>query len=382
MATCRHILLAILWLLGTLTVCRGGIWAYVKWDAGGPQVGLADIEEEIPDEAVASGYYSNEINSTGWAYLEVKTSASAPDERQAYSAGVVEGYLTRDLIWYHWMNLLQDYCINKSSVCDMVEKFIDDNEDFVGRNLERNPEDPYWYQVKLFYIQLEGLAYGYNGATKNPDEKLSLRDVFWLNLLGDLDELAYALVVRHNGSAPAPDADERCTGLVKLLPDHSDLYVAHVTWNSYQSMLRVQKMYDLQYGATPSCREKLPGRRMTMSSYPGFVQSSDDFYVVSSGLVVAETTIGNTNASLFLEVQPEDSLFEFVRAMVASRLATSGEQWAWFFKRYNSGTYNNQWYIVDYTRFSPAAGRAPARLRRGLLWLLEQAPGYTASADM
>lgn len=29
----------------------------------------------------------------------------------------------------------------------MVEKFIDDNEDFVGRNLERNPEDPYWYQV-------------------------------------------------------------------------------------------------------------------------------------------------------------------------------------------------------------------------------------------
>jgi len=51
-----------------------------------------------------------------------------------------------------------------------------------------------------------------------------------------------------------------------------------------------------------------------------------------------ETTIGNSNASLWQYVQPLNSLFEGIRSMVANRLATSGGEWSEIFSRYNSGT--------------------------------------------
>lgn len=42
-----------------------------------------------------------------------------------------------------------------------------------------------------------------------------------------------------------------CSALIKLLPGHSDLLVAHNTWNSYQNMLRVIKKYWFQFREGP-----------------------------------------------------------------------------------------------------------------------------------
>jgi hypothetical protein len=61
--------------------------------------------------------------------------------------------------------------------------------------------------------------------------------------------------------------------------------------------------------------------------------------------------------------------------MVANRLATTGKQWTKFFARRNSGTYNNQWMILDYNRFEPGMDASDTR---GLLWVLEQLPGRAA----
>jgi len=61
-----------------------------------------------------------------------------------------------------------------------------------------------------------------------------------------------------------------------------------------------------------------------------------------------ETTIGNSNASLWQHVQPLNSLFEGIRSMVANRLATSGEEWSKLFSRFNSGTYVNSDLIIMY----------------------------------
>ena len=48
------------------------------------------------------------------------------------------------------------------------------------------------------------------------------------------------------------------------------------------------------------------------------------------------------------------------------------------FGRYNSGTYNNQWMIVDYKRFK----KGDTVLRPGLLWILEQIPGTVMAEDV
>ncbi len=48
------------------------------------------------------------------------------------------------------------------------------------------------------------------------------------------------------------------------------------------------------------------------------------------------------------------------------------------FVRFNSGTYNDQWMIVDLNRFNASL----TALEPGTLWVLEQIPGYYEAKDM
>ena len=77
-------------------------------------------------------------------------------------------------------------------------------------------------------------------------------------------------------------------------------------------------------------------------------------------------------------MRPVGSVLEGVRATVANRLATTGEQWTELFRKRNSGTYNNQWMVVDYKLFKPGMGK----LKPGLLWILEQIPNLVHAEDM
>lgn len=54
--------------------------------------------------------------------------------------------------------------------------------------------------------------------------------------------------------------------------------------------------------------------------------------------VTLETTIGNRNPALWKYVQPKGCVMEWVRNVVANRLAVDGATWADVFKRFNSGT--------------------------------------------
>jgi hypothetical protein len=40
------------------------------------------------------------------------------------------------------------------------------------------------------------------------------------------------------------------------------------------------------------------------------------------------------------------------RVMVSNRLARSGKEWTKLFEKFNSGTYNNQWMVLDYNKAS------------------------------
>ena len=51
---------------------------------------------------------------------------------------------------------------------------------------------------------------------------------------------------------------------------------------------------------------------------------------------------------------------EWIRSLAANRLSQGGKEWTEIFSKFNSGTYNNQWMIVDYNLIKP--GLSPKNL--------------------
>ncbi|KAK7862395.1 hypothetical protein R5R35_004170 [Gryllus longicercus] len=367
---------------------------YVTLDESkGAQIHTADVTnfEDVPANWVAKAIFDNQINKTGWSFLELQSNGQATDEDQVYAAGVLEGYVTSELIYEHWFNTMKGFCDGREKTCRRIQKYLDKNNQWIKANIDsKEKKDPYWYQVKLFYIQLKGIKDGYNRGIKDASKHLKLNDLLWHNIQGDLEDLTTIFGPRVRSGGGRVTHEERwsrvlgsgsCSALVKVLPGATDLLVGHDTWSSYQNMLRVEKLYILPLRRLAGSPARVPGVAMSFSSYPGIVTSGDDFYIMSSGLVTLETTIGVNNDSLWKFVRPSQVL-ETVRSMVANRLAVGGRAWAALFRDYNSGTYNNQWMVVDYARWRAAGPEARARrLPSGLLWVLEQLPGLVVASD-
>lgn len=71
-------------------------------------------------------------------------------------------------------------------------------------------------------------------------------------------------------------------------------------------------------------------------------------------MAIIETTIGNSNTDLYHNILPI-SVPEWMRIVVANRLANSGKEWVDKFFVFNDGTYNNEWMITDYKQFTPGS---------------------------
>lgn len=65
------------------------------------------------------------------------------------------------------------------------------------------------------------------------------------------------------------------------------------------------------------------------------------------------------------------------RNLIANRLATDAPGWAAIYSRYNSGTYNNENFILDYKLFTPGMASLPDNL----FWVVDQAPGFMGAQD-
>jgi hypothetical protein len=157
---------------------------------------------------------------------------------------------------------------------------------------------------------------------------------------------------------------DRCSALVRFAS--GSLFVAHNTWSNYHTMLRVWKEYRLAF---PGVRSVTDHR---FSGYPGSLTSTDDYYELKEkGMVAVETTNSVFNVTLYRDFVGPECIVEWVRSIAANRLATSGQEWVRLFERHNSGTYNNQWMIVDLKRFVQGS----ETLANGTLWVAEQIPG-------
>uniref|UniRef100_A0A8C7PH00 Phospholipase B-like n=1 Tax=Oncorhynchus mykiss TaxID=8022 RepID=A0A8C7PH00_ONCMY len=343
------------------------------------QTGQLSLEEGFRDDYVAWANFTDDIKNSGWAYLEVTTSGRYNDSIQAYASGAVEAAVTSQLIYKHWMNTLMGYCgpfTFESGFCQRLKDYITSNLQWVRQQIEEHPHCPYWHQVRLALLQLKGLEDGYNDQLSFPSGPFTLNPFGFLlfQMGGDLEDLEGAL---NKSSHSRTLGSGSCSALIKLLPGNKDLLVSHDTWNIYQAMLRILKKYQFAYRVSPTDNDMIPGGTQAFSSYPGSIFSGDDFYILSTGLVTLETTIGNSNPALWKFVQPTGAVMEWLRNIVANRLATTGKVWAEIFSKHNSGTYNNQWMIVDYRHFTPGMTETKEQLFTVLEWMVIICSAFT-----
>ncbi|XP_046686333.1 putative phospholipase B-like 2 [Homalodisca vitripennis] len=311
---------------------------------------------------VVRSVYNKKYLTTGWDSFDLETNPEVDDNEQAFLAGYLEGAETHEAIYDHYFNTVRSTCDDKTELCQRINHYLDTNIEWIKGMVEQHAaNDPYWNQVNLFYLQMAGIVFGYNSVAPR-GKILTVRDIMWINFNWDFGDLESAM---KNETNKVLKGNSHCrTDQTAEVKD-----ILNLSSNPlYETMRRIMKRYYLPY-------KNVTGTMVSFSGYPGTLVSGDDFYIINSGLVVQETTNDNNNASLWAYVRPTGQVLEVIRVTVANRLAGGGRSWTKIFSQYNSGTYNNQWMVVDMNKFSPGS------VKPELLWILEQMPGYIRAED-
>jgi len=361
--------------LAVLLIASSAVAAPVWYSITGDSPSYHIQAGQNPSALAQAHYDVDAIQTTGWANLGLysKPLSGVSNEKKANAAGFLEGYLTSELIYQSYLSTLA------SSFGSGVKAIPRDSADFLAANIawtesqvSANPRDAYWMRVGLMVKMLKGIVDGYN-AKASGSHRFTLVDIWFLNSDGDMEEISVlqtmkkevGMMTKAKPVTPQPTGTH-CSVLVKVANDFSNLFMAHTTWEDFVEMLRIYKVYDLDFY----------GARVSFSSYPAVITSIDDFYTTSNKLAVTETTNGIFTQDLYNKIVPQ-ALLSWVRALQANMGAKSCAEWMNIFGRYNSGTYNNQWICVDYNLFKPGHSLAP-----GTLWIGEQIPGLFMTKDV
>ncbi|KAF7647135.1 hypothetical protein LDENG_00176970 [Lucifuga dentata] len=348
--------------------------ATVYWDPAHKAVLLK--EGVLETEGDAYGYLNDTLLSTGWSILEIRAGygeSPKTDEVTFFLAGYLEGFLTAQQMIDHYTNMYPQL-IHKPEVLGPLQSFMKKQDAWSREQVKLNKSsDPLWKHVGLILAQMDGLQAGVaHWAKKQGRKPLTQFDVQFLNAVGDLLDLIPALVP----SVKPPLRDFQlpgmghCSALIKMLPGFENLLFAHSSWYTYAATMRIYKHWDFHISEPHAATGKL-----SFSSYPGFLVSLDDFYLLGSGLMMTQTTNNVFNTSLFDDITP-NSLLAWQRVRLAHSLAHTGEEWAKTFSMYNSGTYNNQYMVLD--RSKVKLGHS---VDDGALTVVEQIPGLVEYSD-
>ncbi|CAK6961714.1 phospholipase B-like 1 [Scomber scombrus] len=350
--------------------------ATVYWDAAQKSVILKEGVMEA--EGGAYGYFNDTLLLSGWGVLEICAGyggITQQDETTFFLAGYLEGFLTAGRMFSHYSNMFPQL-IKDEKVLNPLKRFLSKQNQWAREQVKlRRNSDPLWKHLGLILAQLDGLHAGAaQWAKSKHTEPLSAFAVQFLNGVGDLLDLVPALTPRSNSStgtgAFRMPGMGHCTALIKVLPGFENLLLGHSSWYTYAATMRIYKHWDFRVSDVHTATGK-----MSFSSYPGFLMSLDDFYLLGSGLLMTQTSNSVFNASLFSRLSPH-SLLAWQRVRLANSLARSGAEWAHVFSKYNSGTYNSQYMVVDLSRIS--LGHS---IRNGALTIVEQIPGKVMHSD-
>uniref|UniRef100_A0A0B8RQP5 Phospholipase B-like n=1 Tax=Philothamnus irregularis TaxID=1899461 RepID=A0A0B8RQP5_9SAUR len=354
-------------------------YATVYWLEAEKTFQVRDVLDKNGD---AYGYYNDTVQSSGWGILEIKAgygNQPVSNEIFMYSAGFLEGYLTASRMSDHVANLYPQL-IKNVIIEQKIKEFTQKQDEWTRQQIKNNKDDPFWRNAGYVIAQLDGLYMGnVEWAKRQKRTPLTVFEIIFLNAIGDLLDLIPALTSdsRNNDFLSMPEVSRmyqwdmgHCSALIKVLPGYENIYFGHSSWFTYAATLRIYKHWDFRI-TDPQTKTG----RASFSSYPGFLVSLDDFYILGSGLIMLQTTNSVFNLSLLKQVVPE-SLFAWQRVRIANMMADSGKTWAQTFEKQNSGTYNNQYMILDTKKI---------KLRRsiddGALYIIEQVPNLVEYSD-
>ena len=159
---------------------------------------------------------------------------------------------------------------------------------------------------------------------------------------------------------PQPEADLAARFAAALRRIGNELHIAHASWQPYAHMLRVWKCV-----RTALKHPNVAAQGLAFPSHPGLLWSHDALAYASSGLVALSTAVPLAARASADDVRARGALPGWMRALVATRSARSGDEWCRTFARYNNGALPRQWLLLDLKRWWAPAPSGPAALN---LW--------------
>ncbi|KAK8803715.1 hypothetical protein WA158_001409 [Blastocystis sp. Blastoise] len=325
--------------------------------------------------SLAWGRMDNAIHQTGWNFLSINTNEKNSNEDQAYAAGLLEGILTHNQIYTHIKNQKTE-----EKPQEKVRRYFEENAKWDEEQKKSGKDRLYWHHKEMMDRQAQGVIDGYFRAASEEQNFVTAWQIKVLTYEYDIWDLNIVLPDVNTTSATTHNLRtsieeyrrkmDHCSALLRITPNYEDIYISHITWAGAESMYRFYKVYDMPLHVDPQTNDVIvPGHKISMSSYPGRFTSGDDFYEISSGLIVQETTDAIWDESLNKNIQPH-TVYQWARNALANRLANNAKEWTDIFGKYQSGTYNNQWMVYDLKKFHPYEG-----IEDGSFYIYESIPG-------
>jgi hypothetical protein len=199
---------------------------------------------------------------------------------------------------------------------------------------------------KEFLEEMKGIADGVNATGGRYEGRpVDLVDIVALNCWAEIDTLSEALEATATGLEgmrfPNPakprvnvvPGKDRCSAFAATGQATADgkIVFGHITMFS----LYAANYYNIWLDIKPA-----KGHRVVMCTYPGGIQSGMDYHINSAGILLAETTIGQTPFN-------PNGLTETSRTRQAIQYADTIDKAVEILKTDNNGLYSNEWLLGD-----------------------------------